>query len=257
MRRFYVPGIGFAAVTIALAGSACAHRTEDTKMRPEDSVAYCVRMSQSMFNGGRVTDALRVLDECVQREPDNAALHHFRAQLAFRAGRLEEAEAGFLRAIAIDPYFADARNFLGAVYQELGRPDDAEREYRAALADPAYPTPEKVYLNLGQLYSDQGRDREAIESVRRAVELNPRYYQGHFVLAGLLERGDLLVEAAREYEVAEPGYRQNVEFYYRLGLAYFRLGQHDRARNSLSRALVVGPGSESASRADELLRMID
>ena len=88
----------------------------------------------------------------------------------------------------LDPYYSDAHNFLGAVYQEQDRLADAEREYRRALENPAYPTPEKVYLNLGLLYAEQGRHEEAIDTLRRAVEINTRYYQGHFELAALLDR---------------------------------------------------------------------
>ena len=68
--------------------------------------------------------------------------------------------------------------------------------------------------------------------------------------------GSWLDEAAREYEVAEPGYRSFGEYHYRLGLTYYRLGDRDRAREHLSRAIDVAPGSPSAAQADELLRMM-
>ena len=116
--------------------------------------------------------------------------------------------------------------------------------------------PEQVYLNRGLLYASQGRTEEAIEDLRRAVELNPKFYRGHFELASALDRLGNVQEAAREYEVATPGYRNVGELHYRLGFAYFRLGQHLEARESLNRAIAVAPGSPSAAQADELLRLI-
>jgi tetratricopeptide (TPR) repeat protein len=113
-----------------------------------------------------------------------------------------------------------------------------------------------VYLNLALLYSSQGRNVEAIESLRNSVEINPRFYKAHFELASLLDREGNLDEAAREYEVATPGYRTVGEFHYRLGFVYFRLGDKAKARDALERAIDVAPGSNSAAQAGELLKLM-
>jgi tetratricopeptide (TPR) repeat protein len=114
-----------------------------------------------------------------------------------------------------------------------------------------------IYLNLGLLYAGQGRDEEAIDALRRALELNPKYYKAHYELASLLDRNGNLREAAREYEVASPDYLQAAEYHYRLGWVYFRLDNKDKARESLQRAITLGPGSFSAAKADELLQMMN
>ncbi|HXV74919.1 MAG TPA: tetratricopeptide repeat protein, partial [Candidatus Polarisedimenticolaceae bacterium] len=163
----------------------------------------------------------------------------------------------FETALEHDPFLTDARNFLGAVYTEMGRIDDAEYQFREALEDPAYPTPEKVYLNLALAYVAQGRDEEAISELRTAVELNPKFYKAHYELASLLDRVGRIDEAAREYEVARPDYRNVGEFHYRLGFVYFRLGDRARARESLERAIEVAPGSNSAAQADDILKMMN
>lgn len=223
----------------------------------EHDANYAVRMAQSLFRAGRVSEALSTIDEALDREPDNARLHYTRGQLSFSAGRLDEAERSFLRALELEPDLSDAHNFLGAVHQEQGRYDEAERAYRRALANPAYPTPDKAWLNLGLLHALQGRGGEALDALRTSVELDPRNYKAHFELAALLDKLGRLDEAASEYEVAEPGYRNVGDYYYRLGLAYFRLGEADKARETLARVRSVAPGSESAAQADELLKMME
>jgi tetratricopeptide (TPR) repeat protein len=150
----------------------------------------------------------------------------------------------------------DARNNLGALYDATGRKAEAEQEYKKALADAAYPTPEKVHLNLGTLYESQGRSEEAIASFRRAVEINPKYYQGHYKLASALDKAGKLDEALREYEVAAPDYKADGEYHYRLGLAYMKDQQTGKAREHLSRCQELAPGSENASRALDLLKML-
>ena len=174
-----------------------------------------------------------------------------------QSGRYEAAVGALQRAIEADPYLTDAHNVLGTVYLELGRIAEAEEQFRTALGDPAYPTPEKVYLNLGLLYDSQGRDDEAVKSFRKSVGIAPDYHKAHFHLASALDRVGNLAEAAREYEVAEPAFKNNGEYWYRRGFVYYRLGREGNALESLQRVRVVAPGSESAARADELLELLE
>lgn len=246
-----------AAAAGALLLAGCGGGQESRKPIETEQPMYKMRMAESLINAGRVSEALATIQEAVDADPDSAPLRLQQGQLLFRAGRYADAEAAFRKALEIDPYLTDAHNFLGTVYHEMGRHVDAEREYKAALADLAYPTPEMVYLNLGLLHGDLGHDAEAIEALRKAVGINPKYFKAHFRLAASLERVGKYDEAAREYEVAEPGFRSDGEYFYRRGFAYYRLGRVQAAKDSLNRVLTLAPGSESAARADELLKMME
>jgi type IV pilus biogenesis/stability protein PilW len=223
---------------------------------PEIQAATKVQTAQAYVRAGRFPEALRLIDEAMALQPSNAGITNYKGQILFFLGRDAEAETLFRRTLELDPYLADAHNNLGALYDRMGRREEAEQEFRKALAERAYPTPEKAHLNLGLLYAAQGRDAEALVELRRAVEINPRYYQGHFELASLLDRQGKLDEAAREYEVAAPDYRTRGDYHYRLGFAYFRLRNYARAQEHLRRAIDVAPGSESAAKADELLKVM-
>jgi tetratricopeptide (TPR) repeat protein len=229
-----------------------------TKQEPaKQSATYKMRMANSLMSAGRISDALATVEEAIDEEPNNAALHLFHGQVSLDGGMLERAEAAFRRALELDAYMTDAYIYLGAVYQDMGQSKEAEEAYQAALTNPAYPTPEKAYLGLGILYLGQNRDPEAETNLRRAVGINPKYYAAHSKLADLLERTGKLEEAAREYEVAEPGFRQDGEYWYRRGLNYYRLNDYHRATDCLLRVRNVAPGSEAAARADELLDVME
>ena len=258
MRRRLTTGsrIGASVLAGLIVGAGCAGKSEPAGKVEQDPL-FKARMAQSLMAAGRVGEALSTLQEAIEADPGNAALRLHHGQICFQAGRYDEAERSLHKALQLDRYLTDAHNFLGAVYQETGRHEQAEREYKLALEDLAYPSPELVYLNLGILYADLGREEEAIEVLRKSVGVNPKYYKAHFQLASVLEKTGNYGEAVREYEVAEPGFRNNADYFYRLGLTYFRLGEKQRARFNLDRALSVAPGSESAARAEELLRMLD
>ena len=251
LRRF-----GIVALALAAVSGADGLQAKKKPKKPQASLSDQTQLAQSLMDAGRVGDSLSVVNELLRQNPESAPIHALKGKLTFQAGKFLDAEQAFRKALEIDPYMTDAHNYLGVTLTALGRYDEAEAEYRKALEDAAYPTPEHVYLNLGILYATQNRDDEAIATLRRAVEINPRFYKGHFELAAVLDRKGNVEEAAREYEVASPAYRSVGEFHYRLGFAYYRLGHVDKARDSLHRAIAVAPGSPSAAQADELLRMI-
>ena len=111
-------------------------------------------------------------------------------------------------------------------------------------------------MNLGQLYASEGRTEESIAEYRRAVEINPKFWRGHFQLASALDKAGKLEEASREYEVALPDYKASGEYHFRLGLVYMKLNQPEKAREHFTLCEQLTPGSENASKAFELLKMI-
>ena len=215
-----------------------------------------IRVAQSFYQNGRAQEAVEVLERAIRDDPKNAAARNYQGQLLLLIGRYPEAEVALRAALEIDPYMTDAHNNLGVVYDRMGDKVRAEQSFRTALADRNYPTPEKVRLNLGMLYESQGRREEAITELRRSVEIDPTFYQGHYELAGLLEKEGKLTEAAELYEVAAPSYRTSSEYHFRLGLTYFRLEDWIRAREHFNRVREISPGSETAAQAAEYLGMM-
>ena len=242
-------------IALAAAAAGCGGR-EPVKHDPQTETARQMRTAQAYLGAGRNVEALQVMEEAVRAAPANAGLRNYYGQVCFLSGRYPEAEEAFRKALELDPYLADAHNNLGALYDRTGRKDEAEREFRLAIADPAYPTPQKAFLNLGLLYGSAGRDSEGIHALRKAVEIDPKYYRAHYELASLLDRTGSLEEAVREYEVAGPEYQSSGEYHYRLGFGHFRLGDRAKARAALTRAIEVSPGSEAAARADEVLKLL-
>ena len=240
-----------------VAASLCACGAPKAKPKdPASETATNIRLAESYFGAGRLNDALDILEKAAASQPGNAGLRNYSGQLCFLAGRSAEAEAAFTKALELDPRLTDARNNLGAVYDASGRKAEAEQQFLMVLADQAYASPEKAHLNLGILYLSQGRQAEAITQLRQAVEINPKFWRGHFELATALDKAGQIDEAAREYEVAAPDYKGNGEYHYRIGLAYMKLDQPGKAREHFMRCQELSPGSESASKAYDLMKMI-
>jgi hypothetical protein len=98
------------------------------------------------------------------------------AHVRLATAQLESGDAGggvasLGRALELDPDHAAAHHVLGTYFALSGRTADAEREWRAALAsDPGLLA---ARINLAALLQSTGREEEAKEHVRIALELAP------------------------------------------------------------------------------------
>ncbi len=254
MRTSHGARCALLAAAAALAG--CGGPKPATQIPAEVSPEQRLRVADSLMENGRYGDAFPIIQKAVESDPGNAGLRNYLGQAAFYVGRYELSEASYKKALELDPHLVDVHNNLGALYAKTGRKGEAEAEFRKVLDDPAYPHPERAWYNLGRLFASQNRDDEGIRALRKAVEYDPKYYTAQYELASLLDRNGKIDEAVRLYEVAQPAYRNSGEYQYRIGFAYFRLKQFDKAREHLSRALDVAPGSESSAQAAEVLKLI-
>ena len=85
---------------------------------------------------GKAVEALKLYDEILANEPDNAEALAYRGWLLKRAGLPDQALESLDRAVAVDPTFADAHFFRGMVLlQDRDDPAAAVVEFQAFLAN--------------------------------------------------------------------------------------------------------------------------
>ena len=115
------------------------------------------------------------------RDPGESYLRWSLGELLQGAGRHDLALGEFSRALQLDPDNFRARYFRALRLSVLHRNEAADADFELLAAHPrldAYiqRSPEMVYIlhRLSQLRSRQGRDREAVESAQRALQLSRR-----------------------------------------------------------------------------------
>jgi type IV pilus biogenesis/stability protein PilW len=187
------------AVLLTAAGCASGG---STKTERNDAQRY-LRLGQMQFEQGKTSQAIESMRKAIDQDPKAVEAYNFLGLIYLTNSEFDKAIEQFEEAVKIDPYFTDARNNLGIACRRLGQLDRAEQEFRAALKDGNYRSPEKIHLNLGHLYLEQDRDRDAIESFRRAVEIQPEY------LLGLMGLGQAY-SAAGQVDLAEKAYQKVV-----------------------------------------------
>lgn len=174
--------------------------------------------------------ALVELERAVRLDPENAEAHLLIGQIYGGSGLYAQAEAPLRRAVELlrrdaaeDPAqrasFGEARNSLGAVLVNLHRAAEALPVLIEVSEDVHYPQPHLALGNLGLAYIQLRRYADAVRVLERAVASRPEFCVGH----------------------------------YRLGEAYAKLDEGERAMAALDRALSSrGPGCDRIQPAFRL-----
>jgi tetratricopeptide (TPR) repeat protein len=101
------------------------------------------------------------------------------------------------------------------------------------------------HYQQGRRLFDAGRDREALDELKRAVYVVPYDDQSHLLIGRIYHRTGRLAEAIDEFKVAL-WCRETSAGQAALGQALLDSGERDAARRAASRALALDPASVEA-----------
>jgi tetratricopeptide (TPR) repeat protein len=190
---------------------------------------------------GRDADAERALRETVEALPDSSlahwglGLHYERLNRHADARReIESATAGaivgrtglytaigrlagnatevaaaidaFAHAVAANPNDPGAHKYLAGAFLQQDRVDEAFIEFVATLL--IDPLDADAHAGIGRIHLDAGRYADAVEALRRAVDVAPNDTEARYALATALTRLGKTQEAAQEFDRVEEAQRR-------------------------------------------------
>ena len=171
----------------------------------------------------------------IAANPNYATGHHWYADFLAGRWRLEESLREMRRAHALDPLSRIIGAELAWIYSLMGRTGEAHAQIRRTLAlDPNYP---HGHLIRGLAFIAEGRYSEAIDPLRRAIELGGDYdpANGGLIMA-YARSGDRATALKLMGELTERA--KKGEFgAFALAIAYTGLGDPGRAIEELHRGI--------------------
>jgi len=208
-------------VGLGLVVSACATTNGPTpEKRLQARSAY--ERGISHMREQRPSLALTALQEATSLDGTEPLYQYTLGLLFLQLRRPDLALERFQEATKLDPSYAEAYLVAGTALAEMGRWEDAISAYRRALAQPTLAQPHVAHQNLGVALYNVRRYREAEESLRFAITLEPT------------------LESA----------------YYNLGLVYMAENRLDEAKAAFRQARKLAPESAFGQAALERLKAL-
>jgi tetratricopeptide (TPR) repeat protein len=228
---------------------------------------------------GDTTEALKRMQKAIEEEapsaltPQGRSWYPFRmGEMCFNAGQIDKAANHLETALELHPNYPLSLAYLGKVRVAQGKRDEAIKLYVKALSVNGDLS---MLADLGDLYAKTGKDflsrlsyeklensakgqaafarelslfnsnhdrnlPEALELARQDLRVRQDVY-AHDTLAWALCKNKRYKEAAEAMaEALEPGTKDAVLFYH-AGMIYAGLGEKDKARDYLKKALDLNP----------------
>jgi tetratricopeptide (TPR) repeat protein len=149
-------------------------------------------------------------------------------------GAFERAAAEYRAMQQFNADRAEAWLNLGVLDARLGNLAPAEAAYQRAIRmQPLFIPP---YVNLADVYREEGREADGERILRRALAMHPPTGDVHHALGLLLVREKRMPEAVSELAKAVEESPENARYAYVYGVALDSVGQHEAALAFLEQA---------------------
>jgi tetratricopeptide (TPR) repeat protein len=224
-----------ASMIAALALAGCASLGSPSLSEKSDDAVY-----------GPSESNLSSLSEVIQQHPSDPQAYNMRGSAYGAAGMNEQALADFNKAISLDPNYAQAYANRGLVYRHMNNLDPALADYNKALSiEPSYAA---AYLGRGIIYNLQGKTMQSLADFNKAIALRPNNAEAYYN-RGLLYQGQGQHQFAIDDFTTAIGLAsqsQREEPYLARALSYLAGGNNSAAATDLDQAVQLNPSDPKA-----------
>jgi Flp pilus assembly protein TadD len=192
----------------------------------------------------------------VSDDPTQLSAYAALGQIYAKQNRIPEALAEFDALAKRDPKPVTALTLSGMLMEGQGDKAGAQQRYeRAVQLDPNAAV---AANNLAWMYAQSGSRLDvALQHAQNAKRLLPNVPEVNDTLGYIYYKMDLAGLAVPLLETSVEKDPSNPEYHYHLGLAYERINNKVKARQSLSRALTLKLDVKAAEEARAVLETLD
>ena len=233
---------------------------------------------QGFSSTGRHQECLQACQQLLQSESEAPFLWKYAGKSLLALGQFEKAQQCLVKAHQLDTTDQEILKDIGNTYLKLGSPGDAEGWYKKSLEIDNNYTP--AINNLAELTRRSGREQEAVDLFKRAIQAVPQLIQAYLGAAQSLltlkdlGQAELFVKKAIEINADFPGINeligiinqnkgnteQAIKHYQKelkinqkasnsllnIGLLLLQKGQAHEAIDSLKAAASINPSTQSS-----------
>lgn len=202
------------------------------------------QVATSLFQGGRLADAERLLAEINAEHPDHPNVLHLRALVALKSGSNTEAVTHLKSALALKPEEPQFLGLLGTALKRQGDVAGAIVAFHKAIAQD--PNNADVLYNFANLLNESNESDKAIHYYELAVSAEPAFADAHYNLGKVLKLVGRLSEAEAAYRKALELQPDNPEVLNNLGTVLCDCDRREEAIEAFRAAVRSAPGYREA-----------
>ena len=132
------------------------------------------------------------------------------------------------------PNSIQGHKYLATIYEKEEKYELALEEYEKTYE--LNQEEKGIYLKIGKLYGNIGREKEAIQILGELLKKKPDYYEASMILADILNNKKEYKEAAQIYINAIRYKPYDYELYYNLGMTFTMLNDFAKAKEYYEKA---------------------
>jgi tetratricopeptide (TPR) repeat protein len=196
--------LGFLAYRERDFPTALAHLNRTLELRPDHPEAHYT-LGLTYMAMDRYDDAVAELQRAIDIDPKHVGAHFNLAAAAARTGRMDLAAreqkayadlSGRSKSEKERSEQVKAQSLKAVQFLMAQQYPEALREYQVLLKD--YPDYAPLYNDIGRVQLKLGQRQDALASLRKAIELDPKLSEPHYLLSNLYH--DLGDDASSERE---------------------------------------------------------
>jgi len=170
-------------------------------------------------------------------------------------GRPDDGEKEFKRALEMRPDYAEAMTNLGALYIQRGRFKEAIEPLAKAAKDPLYKARVLAQSNLGWAYYKSGATERGISEIKGAMAVAPKYCLGWRQLGSIYSDLGRVEEATAAFGKYADTCPETLDAHLNFGKALARQSKAPEARAEFERC-AVSKDDKDAAVASECARFL-
>jgi serine/threonine protein kinase len=205
-------------------------------LQPDNGTAWR-RLGMTYENSGLINEALAALQKAAQVSPEDLRNHLELGHFYTERSRYGDAVSEFRKMVSLAPDLSASHYNLGVAYLDQKKFAEAETEFRTAL-EKAIENGDRATAEqaLATIYSDQGKNKEAAELYRQAIQIGPETALLWLDLGWCYSRQGLESDADKAFSKGLPLAVGEVAADSRNGLARARLAYLEARLHDLRRA---------------------
>ena len=193
-------------------------------------------LGEIYYHRGMYDTALKLFKKAIEKNVNNALAHYNMSFLYGEKGFFDKAQEEYKTAVAINPNFAETKRITidenaMAMYEE-------DKEILKKKRDPEKA---QVANSMAQVFLSTNREKEAIEKLKEAIQLNPDFVEPYLNLGKIYIKKHKFQEAIEYFEKAVHLDSENDTILNNLGVLYHALKQDDRAAEYVNSPLQIIP----------------